>query len=139
MDLIDGTPVFDVKPYVPIADSLALGEVSVPPWLRPDTAPVADLDVEMTESARAQLRELEPALAFFRSAAEAEGAIQQVLRADPRSVFWRHAHADEMYGFSIDQLNVVCHFRDGRAHVTSVQHLALSDRAHATLKSGDDR
>lgn len=136
VDLVDGTPVFDVKPYVPIADSLPPADVSVPYWLRPETAPVADLEVEITEEARAQIRELEPALAFFRSAAEAEGAIRQVLRADPRSVFWRNSHGDELYGFSIDQLNVVCHFSQGCAHVTSVQHLALSDRSHSMAKPG---
>ncbi|KAJ1624508.1 TsaA-like domain-containing protein [Pavlovales sp. CCMP2436] len=139
VDLIDGTPIFDVKPYVPIADSLPLEQVRVPPWLRPETAPVSDLEVDITEAAREQIRGLEPALAFFRSAAEAEEAIKQVLRADPRSVFWRHQHADEMYGFSIDQLNVVCHFSDGRAHVTGVEHLALSDRAHSLKPTGDDR
>lgn len=138
VDLIDGTPVFDVKPYVPIADSLPPGDVAVPYWLRPETAPVADLEVEITEAARAQIRKLEPALVFFRSATEAEDAIRQVLRADPRSVFWRHSHANELYGFSIDQLNVVCHFADGRAHVTSVDHLALSDRSHSTVKPAAD-
>lgn len=138
VDLIDGTPVLDVKPYVPLADSLPPAEVRVPWWLRPETAPVHDLEVVMEPGAREQLRALQAALNFFASADDAEEAIRQVLRADPRSVYWRHAHSDEQYGFSIDQLNVVCRFDDGgRAVVTSVQHLALSDRAH--LQPGDNR
>jgi tRNA-Thr(GGU) m(6)t(6)A37 methyltransferase TsaA len=139
VDLIEGTPILDVKPYVPLADSLPPADVRVPYWLRPETAPVSDLEVEVTEEAREQIRALRGALSFFASEAEAEAAIQQVLRAEPRSVFWRHAHADEMYGFSIDQLNVICRFEGIRAIVTRVEHLALCDRAHLHKPTGDDR
>jgi tRNA-Thr(GGU) m(6)t(6)A37 methyltransferase TsaA len=135
VDLIEGTPIFDIKPYVPIADSLPPGEVRVPYWLRPETAPVADLEVDISDEARAQICALERALTFFRSAAEAEDAIRQVLRADPRSVFWRHSHKDETYGFSIDQLNVVCRFDAGRAIVVRVEHLALGGNRSRTPTS----
>jgi hypothetical protein len=44
-----------------------------------------------------------------------------------------------MYGFSIDQLNVMCRFDAGRAIVVRVEHLALCDRSHTHKPTGDDR
>lgn len=130
VDLIDGTPVFDVKPYVPLADRIEADALRVPPWLRPETAPVHDLVVHVAPTARAQIDALTPSLAFFHTSDEVLDAITQVLRADPRSVYWRQARQECDYGFSIDQLNVLCRFSGGEVTVTHAQHLALCDRAH---------
>ena len=35
-----------------------------------------------------------------------------------------------MYGFSIDTLNIVCHFEGDGVTVTQVQHIDLCDRSH---------
>ena len=41
-----------------------------------------------------------------------------------------------MYGFSIDTLNVVCHFEGEGVTVTQVQHIDLCDRSHCPPAEG---
>jgi len=59
VDMLDGTPVLDIKPYVPYTDAIASAQSG---WL--DTAerpadPLSQYEVHFTELARAQLRFLE--------------------------------------------------------------------------------
>ena len=53
VDLVDGTPILDVKPYH-TSDHVPLAQLRLPQWLA--TAPLAALDVEFTAAADAQLR-----------------------------------------------------------------------------------
>jgi tRNA-Thr(GGU) m(6)t(6)A37 methyltransferase TsaA len=75
-DLVDGTPVLDIKPYVPYADSLphARGGYA-------DSAPAAPLQVRFTPQAEAQLRAREAAHPQLRE------LIVQLLGADPRPAY----------------------------------------------------
>ena len=135
IDLVDGTPILDVKPYVPFADGhgLPATKVAVAPWL--ETMPTPDLEVMFTPEAEAALAALEPSLRLLTSAAQARAALAEVLAADPRSVHWRQQRADVDYGLSLDCLNAVVTFADGVATVTQVQHIDLCDRSHATAGS----
>ena len=129
VDLVDGTPVLDVKPYVPFADGHQLAGPRVAPWLA--TMPTPDLKVEFTPEADAQLEALAPSLRLLKTAERARAALIEILQADPRSVHWRQNRADLEYGFSLDTLNAVVRFLDGGvARVTQVQHVALCDRSH---------
>ena len=128
VDIVDGTPILDVKPFLPFADTARDEPVSVAPWLR--QMPTPDLRVVVSDEAAAQLRALLPAMRLLRDEAQARRAIEEVLVADPRSVHWRQQRASEEYGFCIDTLNVVCRFDDGVATVISVHHLHLSARSH---------
>ena len=38
--------------------------------------------------------------------------------------------AGVMYGFSLDTLNIVCHFEGEGVTVTQIQHIDLCDRSH---------
>lgn len=126
VDLVDGTPIVDVKPFVPFADGAA--DATVAPWLR--ELPTPDLQVVFSEGALAQLEALAPHLRLLKDADQARRAVGEVLAADPRSVHWRQSRSELEYGFSIDTLNVVCRFEAGVAHIVSVQRLHLSDRSH---------
>ena len=44
--------------------------------------------------------------------------------------------AGVMYGFSIDTLDVVCHFEGEGVTVTQVQHIDLCDRSHCPPAEG---
>jgi tRNA-Thr(GGU) m(6)t(6)A37 methyltransferase TsaA len=76
LDLVDGTPIVDVKPYIPAYDSVPK---AVPGW----TARVGarELDVEFTAEAAAQARKLEPKNPGLRRLIE--GVLRQDLR-NPR-------------------------------------------------------
>ncbi|KAL1496230.1 hypothetical protein AB1Y20_016193 [Prymnesium parvum] len=126
VDLIDGTPVMDVKPFVPFADSAVAPTVA--PWLA--VPPTPELSVDFTAAALAQLRALAPSLRLLRGEEQAKQAITEVLGGDPRSVHWRQHRTDLQYGFSIDTLNVVSRFEGTNVIVEQVQHIDLCDRSH---------
>ena len=128
VDLVDGTPILDVKPFLPFADTARDEAVRIAPHFH--QLPTPDLEVVLTAEAAAQLRDLVPAMRLLRDEAQARRAIEEVLVADPRSVHWRQQRATEEYGFCLDTLNVVCTFGEGVATVTRVHHLHLSDRSH---------
>ena len=128
IDLVDRTPVLDVKPYVPFADGNRLPAPTVAPWL--EQMPTPDLRVEFTPEADAQLSALAPSLLLLGNAARARSALAEILAADPRSVHWRQHRTDLEYGFSVDCLNVVVRFTEGVATVIQVQHLDFCDRSH---------
>ena len=89
-DLIDGTPVLDIKPYVPYVDSIpnasggfAAGAPEVRLAVR--FTPEAAAQIAARESAHPQLREL----------------IMQVLGADPRPAYREDEPAERVYGMRL--------------------------------------
>ena len=132
VDLCDGTPILDVKPYVPFADSVA--DATVAPWLA--ELPTPDLEVRWTDSAMEELRILLPHQSLLCTEEQARAAVSEVLMADPRSIHWRQSRSAMEYGFSIDMINVVCTFEDGLALIKTVQDVRLCDRSHVPSASG---
>lgn len=177
IDLIDGTPILDIKPYIPAYDRPAMnlegkattipGEgvsgveatnsVRVAPWLEFSLVP--HLDVEFTAKAEKQLglfhchnqsspnpgphinsdtpdpdigntttklgpgayEESSYLLQTFSSLSNARQAIVSILQQDPRSTYRRDKCSQELYKFSIDNLNISCQFTERRAIVTDIQ------------------
>ncbi len=85
-DLLEGTPVLDLKPYLPYADAPRGARAA--PWAKERPKRVA---VKFTPTARARCRELE-ALGY----AKLEKLIRQVLALDPRPAFLK-GHADGVF------------------------------------------
>ncbi len=108
IDLLDGTPVLDIKPYLPYADSLpdAIGGFA-------SQAPDASLIVAFSPAADAVcaawpgggLREL----------------IVQVLSQDPRPAYEQTAGSSQCYGMRLHDRDVQWEMRDGIAYVTAIQ------------------
>jgi tRNA-Thr(GGU) m(6)t(6)A37 methyltransferase TsaA len=93
-DLIDGTPIIDIKPYIPYADSIA--EAQYPGMEQP---PALTLPVNYSDQAQQFLSQLD------KSAAEDLTAlINEVLKQDPRPAYQR----DELrtYGVELASHNV---------------------------------
>jgi tRNA-Thr(GGU) m(6)t(6)A37 methyltransferase TsaA len=93
-DLIDGTPVLDIKPYVPYADSLpdARGGFA-------DTAPMARLAVRFTAEAEAQLAGREAQ--YPHQLPHLRELIVQVLAVDPRPAYREDEPAERVYGMRL--------------------------------------
>ena len=175
IDVIDGTPILDIKPYIPTYDDPTMhleagvsGEggsstnsLRVASWL--DSPSIAHLDVEFTTNAEQQLslfqcqphpspqtrnhieshaqgdsntgnnsietdttHEKSPCLLqTFSSICDARQAIVSVLRQDPRSVYRRDKCSQELYKFSIDNLNITCQFIGTKVIVTDIQPKAV--------------
>ena len=109
IDVLDGTPVLDIKPYIPYADSIpdATGGFA-------QSAPGTDQTVEFSGAAESMLASLAgryPELRQF---------ITAILRQDPRPA-WRMKPKDEKrYGMSLYDLNIKWELQDDVAVVLSI-------------------
>ncbi|HRY15220.1 MAG: tRNA (N6-threonylcarbamoyladenosine(37)-N6)-methyltransferase TrmO [Candidatus Competibacteraceae bacterium] len=109
VDLLDGTPVLDIKPYVPYADYLPAATGGFAP-----EAPKAERVVEFSPQATAfcanwpedDLREL----------------ITQILRQDPRPAYARGSGdaAPQLYGMKLYDLDVRWEVLDGITYVMEI-------------------
>jgi tRNA (adenine37-N6)-methyltransferase len=123
IDLIDGTPVLDIRPYIPAYDSInavatadgALGGttqplVRVPSWIddSPDHPPLER--VLFTSDAQHSLERFadQQVFEFYSSAQEVKDLIHQVLLPDVRSNHRRKVGtATDQYEVFVDRLRVV--------------------------------
>ncbi|HHT2965953.1 tRNA (N6-threonylcarbamoyladenosine(37)-N6)-methyltransferase TrmO [Citrobacter koseri] len=97
LDLVDGTPVIDIKPYLPFAESLPDATASYA-----QQAPVAEMHVSFTASIDQQLSRLEqryPQLKTF---------IGEVLAQDPRPAYRKGEETGKTYAVWLHDFNVRC-------------------------------
>ena len=113
IDLLDGTPILDIKPYVPYADALTDASNNLA-----DAAP-AQLVVDWTESAllqaRAQAKRLQQPVIEL---------IEQCLAQDPKPAYQR-PDAEREYGVRFWDINVRWHYPQAdRIRVLAVEQMA---------------
>ena len=109
IDLVDGTPILDIKPYVPYADSLPDAQAGYATH-----APVADMPVTFTDEAFHQMteqRKKHPELQTF---------ITQVLAQDPRPAYKKNKTTRQEYGVKLYDFNVRWAVEDNITTVLSV-------------------
>lgn len=102
-DLVDGTPVLDIKPYIPFVESIPdarAGFVNGPP---------PRLVVEWTEAALAQLATAPAGLAAL---------VDEVLAQDPRPAY--QDDPERVYGVRLFDVDVRFAIADGRARVLEI-------------------
>ena len=101
IDLLDGTPILDIKPYLPFADSLpeAKGGFAA-------VIPGKATEVLFSHCAEAQLEELEATMPTLRS------FIIAVLRQDPRPAWRIREDDDKQYGMNLYDINIKWQFQD---------------------------
>ncbi len=95
VDLLDGTPIYDIKPYLPYADSLPQATGGFAPQ-----APDAYLRVVWEEAAEMQCKSILSHTPAFRE------VVEQVLRLDPRPAYARKPNAQRIYGVHLFEWNV---------------------------------
>lgn len=94
LDLIEGTPVLDIKPYIPYVDKVA-DAYNLMAEAVPDTKPV-----RWSEQALAELAAYELQHGTFRA------LVEQVLQQDPRPAYKKHQIEDKVYGIRLGAANV---------------------------------
>ncbi|MDU6924937.1 tRNA (N6-threonylcarbamoyladenosine(37)-N6)-methyltransferase TrmO [Franconibacter helveticus 513] len=95
LDLVDGTPVVDIKPYLPFAEALPQARAGYA-----QDAPAADMPVFFTDEVQAQLVKLEkryPSLGQF---------ICEVLAQDPRPAYRKEEDPGKSYAVWLLDFNV---------------------------------
>jgi tRNA (adenine37-N6)-methyltransferase len=95
VDLVDGTPILDIKPYIPYGDSLpdAIGGFA-------EETPKATLEIEFTEDVRQQLDQYQtetPGLELM---------IQETLGLDPRPAYRRGSDDLQEYRVRFDRYEI---------------------------------
>lgn len=113
VDLLDGTPVLDIKPYVPYADALpqAAGGFSTSPE-------TTCLPVSFSEAARSALDAIDPV-----GQSKLRELIEQVLAQDPRPGYMDRYPERSEFGMRLWNLNIRWRMDEGRALVTEIEEL----------------
>ncbi|MDX1676473.1 tRNA (N6-threonylcarbamoyladenosine(37)-N6)-methyltransferase TrmO [Arsukibacterium sp.] len=117
IDLLDGTPILDIKPYLPYADALqdAIGGFA-------DSAPETLMTVSFSEQARdfCQAQTAYPDLALL---------TEKVLKQDPRPSYKKQRDAAQQYGMTLYQFNIKWTVNGEHNHVTEISQLSeFADR-----------
>ncbi len=108
IDLLDGTPILDIKPYVPYADSIVQasgGMAQHSPEL---------MAVTFSKQANGQLAKFEqhyPALSSL---------IREVLSQDPRPAYHKDSCTDKTYGMTLYDFNIQWHVIDQQTVVLAI-------------------
>jgi len=125
IDLLDGTPVLDIKPYLPYADALpdARGGFA-------DAAPETDMTVSFSDEAAAfcQSQRQYPALQLF---------IEKVLKQDPRPPYKKQRDELQSYGMTLYHYNIKWTVDGNHNHVTAIFALAAEPAAADTSTGAD--
>ncbi len=122
VDLLDGTPVLDIKPYLPYADSLPQASSGYAPQA-PEPA-VAQL--VFSELADAQCQQ--QAQTYPGGYAALRRLIEQLLRLDPRPAYRATtAERDEVYAMRLLDFDLKWQLRDGEIYVRCLESSPASD------------
>ena len=121
VDMVEGTPVLDIKPYIPQYDrptttsscstscEVSPGSVSCPAWLGEEKT--EELRVIFSSRAEAALLQLDMSRCeWLKSPGEVRAAIKDILCSDPRSVYRKTKCSDRMYFTELDGLHVTAWF-----------------------------
>lgn len=95
LDLVDGTPVVDIKPYLPFAEALPDASASYA-----QQAPLASMNVSFTPEIDAQLLTLEKRYPHIKA------FIREVLAQDPRPAYRKEEQAGKTYAVWLLDFNV---------------------------------
>ncbi len=111
LDLLDGTPILDIKPYLPYSDALPEANGGFA-----DAAPHSTMTVSMSEQAIAfcQQQQQYPHLYTF---------IEKVLKQDPRPPYKKQRAGAQHYGMTLYEYNIKWIVDGEHNHVTEILQL----------------
>lgn len=117
IDLLDGTPILDVKPYLPYSDAIADARSGYAP-----AAPEKQHDIRFAAPAEQTLATL-PA----EQAEHLRRLIRQTLELDPRPGYRRGAAEQRRYGMRLCEFDVLWEIEGNRFVVVSLERLPAAD------------
>lgn len=112
LDLLDKTPLIDIKPYIPYSDSLSQAHSNMAP--QPEQS---ELTIEFSEAALRQVQHFEVKhknLTLF---------IEQVLSQDPRPAYKKQLSERQEYGMSLYDLNIRWQIEDKMCRVIHIEQV----------------
>lgn len=119
IDLIDGTPILDIKPYIPRYDSPLPSDIpTIAQWVENPT-PIEKVVFE--DKVEALLLEIATKMPILDSVEKLKNTIGQVVLSDPRSVYRKKKCEGEPFGFHVDMANVQCRIENNTAYIYNVE------------------
>jgi tRNA-Thr(GGU) m(6)t(6)A37 methyltransferase TsaA len=109
LDLLDGTPVVDIKPYLPYVDSIPHASGGFAPG-----APSEALEVVFSPKAREALADIAD-LKF-------EQLIARLLALDPRPAYRRREESERIYGMRLEDFNITWKVAGGQLEVLEIHN-----------------
>jgi len=109
LDLVDGTPVVDIKPYLPFAEALPQARAGFA-----QAAPVADMPVRFSPQAEQQLAQQQPRYPYLAR------FIRDVLAQDPRPAYRKGEAQSREYAVWLLDFNVRWRVDESGTEVTSI-------------------
>lgn len=110
LDLVDGTPVVDIKPYLPFAEALPDAQASYA-----QQAPVASVSVSFTAELESQFPALEKRFPHLRT------FIADVLAQDPRPAYRKGEETGKTYAVWLHDFNVRWRVTEGGFEVFALE------------------
>ena len=101
LDLLNGTPIIDIKPYVPYSDAIIDANAGFA-----QQQPEAGLSVVFSKQAQADIKQ------YSDRDNELALLIEQVLQQDPRPAYKKNKADDKVYGMSLYDLNITWQMKD---------------------------
>jgi len=139
VDLLDGTPILDIKPYLPYADSVPAATSG---WAGEE---IQRTPIAWTEKAREDLAHASACASQDPRYGEFENLITQVLEIDPRPAFQKRRMPagspqaeGKRFGVAVLDHDVKWEIRDGNFLVTGILPLLESRPVKGTRRSGSD-
>ena len=111
-DLLDGTPVLDIKPYIPYADALPNANAGFAP-----DPPSKDWQIDFTPEALRQMLDLDP-----QGERQLPLLLAQILRQDPRPGYMERRPERTDFGMRLYELEIKWRLNGDRVAVISVSH-----------------
>lgn len=99
LDLLDGTPVIDIKPYIPYSDAIVDAQASYA-----QETPSKEISISFNDEATQTLKRLN------KKYPELKAFICQVLEQDPRPAYKQNKKDDKVYGMALYNLNIQWQF-----------------------------
>lgn len=109
LDLVDGTPIIDIKPYLPFAESQPLARAGFA-----QQAPSADMPVSFSEQAETQLLQHQRRYPHLRR------FITQVLAQDPRPAYRKGEELQREYAVLLLEFNLRWRVIQGKTEVIAL-------------------
>jgi tRNA-Thr(GGU) m(6)t(6)A37 methyltransferase TsaA len=109
IDLLDGTPIIDIKPYLPYSDAMADASAGFA-----DTSPQSLMTVEFSDKAKQFIAQQYdyPELAAF---------IENVLKQDPRPAYKKLKKGEQSYGMTLYNFNICWDVNEEHNLVTHIE------------------
>ncbi len=115
-DLLDGTPILDIKPYLPYSDVISDAEFSVA-----DQIKKLDLPVVYSDAAQEICNQY-----TLRTGENLDAQISEILSCDPRPAY-KKKDTDRMYGVKLHNLDIRWKITDNQIYIESISYLNASE------------